>query len=256
MSKSAVEECSLRYDAAAERFESADVGSANVNVAIRSPIVYVENWVKRTATKDQVFLEVGCGSGYFSMFLAQHAKVFGIDISEKSIEFAKRRATGDSQFSVADVQRLSFSDSMFDLVVSLGNLSYVDKEKALREMSRVLKPNGAIFIVDTLGNNPILNLNRRVKTALKLKPKMFLNTVLKVDDFALFQRNFRHVEINYFDLLTVFLIPLGWMGRFQVVSGAVVNVAAKLDQLLFKIPFLRKFAFKVVIQLKNPIYEN
>ncbi len=93
-------------------------------------------------------LDLACGEGYNARILARKsAKVTGIDLSEKMIEFAKQEEEKDKlgiRFEVmnaADMHRLS--NNHFDLVTCFMSLQDVrDFEKAIAEAARVLKYGG------------------------------------------------------------------------------------------------------------------
>ena len=98
-----------------------------------------------------VCLDVGCGTGISTFELAKRIRgggaIYGIDFSELMIGQAKRSAERlglpDIKFSTGDAEKLDFPDSMFDLVLSNQTLPFIpDKQKALKEMHRVLKPGG------------------------------------------------------------------------------------------------------------------
>ena len=96
-------------------------------------------------------LEVGCSMGNDTIEFAKRGfQVSGIDITEKAIELIKQRFAlygmqGD--FRVADAENLPFEDNSFDLVYSFGVLHHTpNTEKAIREIHRVLKPNGKASI--------------------------------------------------------------------------------------------------------------
>jgi SAM-dependent methyltransferase len=65
-------------------------------------------------------LDLGCGTGTSSIYLAQHGwQVTGVDFSPKAIELAHdkaRRAGINSEFHVGDVSRLDFLRESFDLI--------------------------------------------------------------------------------------------------------------------------------------------
>jgi ubiquinone/menaquinone biosynthesis C-methylase UbiE len=94
-------------------------------------------------------LEVGCGTGFFTLNLML-AGVVGeahvTDISPGMVTVAERNArslglTVDGR--VADAERLPYDDASFDLVVGHAVLHHIpDVELALREVLRVLRPGG------------------------------------------------------------------------------------------------------------------
>ena|SRR3989344_4566795 len=101
-------------------------------------------------------LDVGCGYGTTSIWLAKNigCKVLGITISEKQVEeaqeMAKKYAVDHlTDFRVMDFHNLEFGDNTFDKVVAIESVSHSsDKQKVIREIYRVLKPNGMFAIAD------------------------------------------------------------------------------------------------------------
>lgn len=102
--------------------------------------------------KDKKCLDAGCGSGRYSVALALHgaSSITAIDISESGLKEAKRRAAEFSQisFQQASVLDLPFDDATFDFVWSAGVIHHtVDFDKALSELTRVLRPGGKLFLL-------------------------------------------------------------------------------------------------------------
>lgn len=90
-------------------------------------------------------LDVGCGEGFGTYFLSQHAKkIIGIDNSAESIEMAKKNYNKENiEFIIMDAEKLEFPDETFESVISLAVIEHVkDYESYLREMKRVLKKGG------------------------------------------------------------------------------------------------------------------
>jgi ubiquinone/menaquinone biosynthesis C-methylase UbiE len=92
-------------------------------------------------------LDVGCGTGYGTAYLAKTANsVIGIDLSRAAIRLATQRYPAHL-FRVMDAQQLSFPNESFDLIVSTENFEHLaDQAHHLRELRRVLRPNGLGFI--------------------------------------------------------------------------------------------------------------
>lgn len=96
-------------------------------------------------------LDVGCGTGNFSIKLAKlGCKVIGIDISEEMINKAKEKIENtklDIEFYVMDAYNIKFSNESFDGVFSMAAFEFIDKPLiAYNEMYRVLKKNGYLLI--------------------------------------------------------------------------------------------------------------
>ena len=95
----------------------------------------------------QNVLEVGPGPGELSERMARElgAQVVAIDSSERMVELARGRGV-DAR--LGDVQELPFEDESFDCVVAAWMLYHVaDVDAGLREIARVLRPEGHIVAV-------------------------------------------------------------------------------------------------------------
>ena len=96
-------------------------------------------------------LDVGCGDGNFTALVGKACgakEVYGVDISEKGVEMAKKK--GIKAFKVdVDEERLPFDDTYFDVVTALEVIEHLfDPDHFLEEVYRVLKPNG-VFVLST-----------------------------------------------------------------------------------------------------------
>lgn len=94
-------------------------------------------------------LDLGCGTGTNSIYLAQHGwEVVGVDFSGVAILRARRRARRagvDVRFYHADVTDLSFLHGRFDLALDIGCLHGVppDRRKGYAEgLVRLIRPGG------------------------------------------------------------------------------------------------------------------
>jgi demethylmenaquinone methyltransferase/2-methoxy-6-polyprenyl-1,4-benzoquinol methylase len=95
-------------------------------------------------------LDVACGTGDLSIefFEDTQAGIVGVDFCRPMLELAKQK-TQQIPFVEGDALRLPFADGAFDAVTigfGLRNLSSV--ESGLRELRRVLKPNGWAAILE------------------------------------------------------------------------------------------------------------
>ncbi|WP_309736664.1 methyltransferase domain-containing protein [Chamaesiphon sp. OTE_75_metabat_556] len=108
-----------------------------------------------TTNRPQDILDVGCGIGGSSLYLAEKfgARVTGITLSPVQANRAKERARAaglqaKTDFQVANALNIPFPDNSFDLVWSLESGEHMpDKVKFLQECHRVLKPGGKLIFV-------------------------------------------------------------------------------------------------------------
>jgi arsenite methyltransferase len=100
-------------------------------------------------------VDIGCGPGFLSKSMAAAinptGRVVGIDISEDLIKFATGENSSENiEYRAGNATALPVDAGRFDVAVSTQMIEYVaDADAALREISRVLRPSGRAFIVDT-----------------------------------------------------------------------------------------------------------
>jgi ubiquinone/menaquinone biosynthesis C-methylase UbiE len=95
-------------------------------------------------------LDIGCGTGSLLRALAPRiGKSVGVDISRGMIDEANRAGNfGQLSFETIDGPHLPFADQSFDIVTSFLSFRYLDWDPILREIARVLTPEGRLLIVD------------------------------------------------------------------------------------------------------------
>ncbi len=113
----------------------------------------VVNLVKSGKIKTGKVLDLGCGSGTNSIFLAKSgAKVVGLDISPSAIKIAKERAEAENvkcKFIVGNAYELDFPEEIFDLILDRGCFHHIPiefREKFIKGVNRVLKKSGMYFL--------------------------------------------------------------------------------------------------------------
>jgi len=101
-------------------------------------------------------LDAGCGPGHTALaFAPRVAAVVGVDLTEEMLDQARRLAAGHDianvTFEHGDVEALAFPDASFDLATSRFSAHhYPHPRQAMRELARVLRPEGALLLVDTV----------------------------------------------------------------------------------------------------------
>ena len=131
---------------------------------------------KLSLTPKDYVLEIGCGSAKDLCKLVENygCRAVGVDSSDLILKFAEDRVqkTGlSSKITIikGDVENMNFfNDSQFDVVIAQSVLATVlDKDKAVREVSRVLKPGGHLgdiemIWVDEPDDELVCNVEKRI----------------------------------------------------------------------------------------------
>ncbi|MEK7202228.1 MAG: class I SAM-dependent methyltransferase [Patescibacteria group bacterium] len=113
------------------------------------------NIIKAMLTPHADVLDVGCGYGRIAILLAKDGyHVTGIDLSKKLIERARitvRKEKLSSIFDLGSMTQLPYSENSFDAAICLWSafselLGGTEQRQALREMFRVIRPNGFALV--------------------------------------------------------------------------------------------------------------
>ena len=97
-------------------------------------------------------LDIGCADGTVTKFILEQSRaslVVGIDALQGSVDYAQKRfKTKKLKFLTADAEKLPFEKEEFEAVFCLDSIEhFLNPEKAIREMKRVLKKNGYLVIL-------------------------------------------------------------------------------------------------------------
>jgi SAM-dependent methyltransferase len=193
-------------------------------------------------------LEYGCGQGGFSFdWLSLGAAVTGIDISPEAVKEARRRAFErgyEANYYVRNAEETDFDDNHFDLVVGTSILHHLDVGNAYAEVSRILKPDGHAIFLEPLGHNPLINLYRRLTPSMRSEDEH----PLKHRDIQLSKRFFSKVETSYYNLSTILAVPF----RNEESFGYTNKLLQSLDNLLFCLPLVKRYAWMIVLHISEP----
>lgn len=206
---------------------------------------------------DKKVLDYGCGNGVHTAFLAQHAReVVGIDLSEVSLIVAKQthhKLAYKVSFQAMDCENLGFPDNSFEAVFDGGTFSSLDFQKAMEEITRILVPNGVLVGIETFGHNPFANAKRVFNRITGKRTEWAASHIVTKKEIELLRANFEQVEVYYFHLVSLFAFPFLNLpgGQFVLELGQYID-----GRLIFRIPFFRKYAFKVVFVCKNPRHDE
>lgn len=198
--------------------------------------------------KNKMVLDFCCGDGYLSVILAKRgAKVTSFDISRNSLKATVRRAVANNMEGAINVQEMSamalaYGDETFDLVIGLSVLQYLDISMAANEIVRVLKKGGkAVFAEPFNGSNVLQGM---VQIGKKLFPDRFrvCASHITVKDIHTLKQRFAGISLKEFGLFSRLDRILRFVRFKQLLNRAD-------EKLLVSIPFLKRYARRVVIEL-------
>jgi demethylmenaquinone methyltransferase/2-methoxy-6-polyprenyl-1,4-benzoquinol methylase len=118
-------------------------------------------WRERAVERAEVgpgtdALDVCCGTGDLALELRRRigpdGRVVGCDFSEPMLELARRKSGDEGlpvEFGWADALELPYGDGSFDAVtIGFGARNLADLERGISEMTRVLRPEGRLVILE------------------------------------------------------------------------------------------------------------
>lgn len=190
-------------------------------------------------------LDAGCGNGLLGEYLKKN-EVWGIDISKEMIHLAKERLF-DAR--VGDVEALPYRDNFFDTIFARAIIHHLeDPERGVAELTRVLKPNGRMVLMDTR------------ETLFSRKPR---KAMLGGEHFSEIHKNMSEKE--YLQMLRKHLVIdkisyIGYIGytllgfpdilavyKFFPFKRILTPVLIWIDRAWALIPFARKMALGIVV---------
>ncbi len=103
---------------------------------------------------NSLLLDVGCGSGILIqklLSLNRDMKLYGLDITLKMVEVAKRKFQNESnvEITLGSAVKMPYKNSSFDYVTCASSFHHHPNPlQSAKEMVRVLKPGGKLLILD------------------------------------------------------------------------------------------------------------
>lgn len=156
-------------------------------------------------------LDVGCGSGILIKYLLETnrgMKLFGLDITSKMVEVAKRKFANDPnvEITLGSAIKMPYKNNTFDYVTCASSFHHhPDPLKSAKEMVRVLKPGGKLLILDMCIEGLLRRILFKIENVYHNEGKVFRLTNKEM--FDLFQKvGLRQIEQStflYFNLVTI-----------------------------------------------------
>ncbi len=194
----------------------------------------------------KMILDCGCGSGdYVLKFLAYSPKVYGIEHELKKVEVFRSRGIRPESVQQGDIEHMNFGDETFDCVLLNEVLEHVpDDLQALKEISRVLKPGGALIVFSPNRLYPFETHAVTLKLA-SLKIPYFVPFIPYIP-LAIGKRVFTYHARNYFPWeLRKMLSKTGFqIERQTALWQTFENISGQAPRVIrFLSPFLRKVSW-------------
>ena len=242
-----------------------------LGVSYRRRMYQALSWLDNTnLSKNSRILDVGCGAGMMAKEIANKGyEISGIDYSYNMIRKAKAVCNVNTKFGMnflqGNIESLPFRDSAFDVVLCLGVITYLKSEqKALQEMSRILKPGGTMIlsILNKFSLGKCLDISVFVKRKLQ---RIAANRIVSWKKIAEIEENhftlksyfmpslrnsLRIAGFKELDCMTVQYGPLTFFGRKIFPEGININITTFLEK-FSNIPVIRSLGNMCLFRLRK-----
>ena len=105
----------------------------------------------KVLARESLILDVACGTGDLSLMLFEidGARVVGTDFCRPMLSIAAEKVPADVRLIEGDALALPFNDATFDAVtIAFGLRNLAGVESGLKELRRILKPNGWVAVLE------------------------------------------------------------------------------------------------------------
>lgn len=251
---------------------SEDVNDIDVKALFESFVAMENKYIlsKCGSLKGKKILDVGAGLGESSVYFAmQGAEVYYNDISPQMGEFANKLAERYGvklHLLICPIEDLQLKEEFFDIVYCANVIHHIpveDQDLWIQTMTISLKKGGKLFTIDPLAYNFAINIYRNKAEDVRTIDE----TPLKFDILEVYKKYLKNVEHKQFWLTTLWLFisyyfirkynPNDiryWKQIFKEKESKIgwwFKPLAKLDNVLLKLPILRKQAWNIVISAEK-----
>ena len=175
-------------------------------------------------------LDIACGGGNLSLKIAEKGcEVYGVDISEVAINSAKHLAEREKmvcKFEIGSAEDLPYPDRYFDKVICSSSLEHFkDDIKALKEMHRVLKPNGTVVLTTDSFTYPIRDELKEKHREIAYVVNYYTAEKLK-ERFEIAGFEMRRSKYLLNSRITSFFFKIGIKKKWSGISWMVISFIA------------------------------
>lgn len=213
---------------------------------------YKHEWLEKKAIKGKKIIDFACGNGENGIYAATcGAECIGIDISPEGVENSNANAvkldvSDHCKFLEMDGENMTFEDNTFDLGVEYGALHHVDLDKALSELARILKPDAEMICMEAMRHNPLIHWYR--KRTPHLRTEWEVDHILGVESLDIMRKYFNHVDVKFFHLASLALVPL----RKTFLFRPLLPIFNAIDKVLLSTQAIGKYGWIMAIELRGP----
>lgn len=191
--------------------------------------IFIDNLIKylKIPTKSKI-IDIACGKGRHSIYLEQKKMtVTGIDLSNKSINHAKKFESNNLHFFIHDMRK-KFKEEKYDVAVNLfTSFGYFktneEHQASINSMALNLKKEG-LLIID------FMNVNKTIKNLVKNEKKQIDGILFHITRSLKEKQiqkgiNFKHNDKNYNFSEKVMAFTLSDLSNFIVNSKLeIINI--------------------------------
>ena len=197
------------------------------------------DWLEPKEAERILVLHVG--GGVLSLKIAEKGcEVYGIETSEHAIKHAKRLAKREKiacEFVVGNAEDLPYPDGYFDKIVCSSSLEHFKEDiKALKEMHRVLKPNGKVVLTTDSFTYPISDELKEMHSEVAYVVNYYTTEKLK-ERFEISRFEMNRSKYLLDSWITSFFFKIGikieWSGKLWMVVSFIAYPLCLISDRLF-----------------------
>jgi len=213
---------------------------------------YKHHWLDQRCASGKKIIDFACGNGENGIYAASvGAECIGIDISPEGVANSNKNAekfkvSDHCKFVEMDGENMTFEDNTFDLGVEYGALHHVDLDAALSELARVIKPGGDMICIEAMRHNPLIHWYRKRTT--HLRTEWEVEHILGVESLDVMRKYFNDVEVKFFHLTSLALVPL----RKTFLFPLLLPILNFVDKILLSNQLIGKYGWIMAIELSDP----
>ena len=166
------------------------------------------------------FLDIGCGTGYaigeIAKLIDWKGEFYGVDLSSIMIKKAKSNF-GDKHnfhFIKANAESIPLNDNFFDIIICTNSFHhYLNPDKALKEIHRLLKEGGKIYILDPTSDKWIVKVYDKIV-------KLFEPEHVKIYSTSEFQQLYKNARLKYIASKKIKFTKQNFLNRYLIIHIA------------------------------------